>query len=90
MVIHVADDKLTIEATDPVIVDAGRAALHALGEEASPPGTIRGDLPSGASLGSVWQALRESLAVIQRRASLPPESPDDQPGQPDRPGTEAA
>jgi ATP-dependent Clp protease ATP-binding subunit ClpA len=90
MVIHVADDKLTIEAADPVIVDAGRAALHALGEEASPPGTIRGDLPVSDSLSSVWQALRESLAVIQRRASLPAETPPDPPGQPDRPGTEAA
>jgi ATP-dependent Clp protease ATP-binding subunit ClpA len=96
MVIHVADDKLTIEATDPVIVDAGRAALHALGEEASPPGTIRGDLPASASLSSVWLALRESLAVIQRRASLPVEAPPDkpaqpaEPGQPGGPGSEAA
>jgi ATP-dependent Clp protease ATP-binding subunit ClpA len=86
MVIHVADDKLTIEADDPVIVDAGRAALHALGGEASPPGTIRGDLPASASLSSVWLALRESLAAIQRRASLPAEAPPDQPGRPDQPG----
>jgi ATP-dependent Clp protease ATP-binding subunit ClpA len=87
MVIHVAADKLTIEATDPVIVDAGHAALHALGDHASPPGTIRGDLPVSASLSAVWQALRESLAVIQRRASLPAETPPDQPG---RTGTEVA
>jgi ATP-dependent Clp protease ATP-binding subunit ClpA len=89
MVIHVADDKLTIDAADPVIVDAGRAALHALGEDASPPGTIRGDLPVSASLGSVWQALRESLAVIQRRANLPAEAAPDRPERPSRPGTEA-
>ena len=86
MMIHVADDKLTIEATDPVIVDAGRAALHALGDDATPPGTIRGDLPVSASLSSVWQALRDSLGIIQRRATWPAETPPDEP---DRPGTEA-
>jgi len=89
MVIHVADDKLTIEATDPVIVDAGRAALHALGEEASPPGTIRGDLPASASLSSVWLALRESLGVIRRSPVQPAEATADPPDRPSRPGTEA-
>jgi ATP-dependent Clp protease ATP-binding subunit ClpA len=87
MVIHVAEDKLTIEAADPVIIDAGRAALHALGDEASPPGTIRGDLPVSASLSTVWQALQESLVTIQRRATLPEETP---PGKAGRSGTEAA
>src|SRR4249920_1575692 len=43
MVIHVTGERLTIEATDPVITEAGRAALQALGDQASPPGTIRGD-----------------------------------------------
>ncbi len=87
MLIHVTEDKLVIETTDPVIIAAGQAALHALGDEASPPGTIRGDLPVSASLGTVWQALQESLGVIQRRATLPKETPPDQPGQP---GTQAA
>ena len=64
MVIHVADDKLTIEASDPVIVAAGQAALRALGEEAAASGTIPGDLAACASLGSVWQALRDSLTAI--------------------------
>jgi ATP-dependent Clp protease ATP-binding subunit ClpA len=87
MVIHVADDKLTIEASDPLIIEAGRAALNAIGDEASPSGTIRGDLPLSASLSTVWQALHDSLGVIQRRATLPAENPPDQP---DRPGSEAA
>ena len=92
MLIRVTDKQLTIEATDPVIVDLGRAALHALGEKANPPGTIRGDLPVSASLANVWQALHDSLGAIQRRAALPAEpagSPGN-PDQPDQPGTEAA
>jgi ATP-dependent Clp protease ATP-binding subunit ClpA len=86
MLIRVTDTQLTIEATDPVIVDLGRAALQALGEQAEPPGTIRGDLPASASLSNVWQALHDSLGDIRRRAALPPHSP----GKPDHPGTEAA
>ena len=80
MVIQVTDERLTIEATDPVIIEAGRAALHALGDQASPPGTIRGDLPACASLSTAWQALHDSLRSIQRRAALPADasaSPDD-------------
>jgi ATP-dependent Clp protease ATP-binding subunit ClpA len=88
MVIHVTDDKVTIEASDPVIVRAGRAALQAIGNAADPPGTIRGDLPVSASLSTVWQALEDSLGVIQRHASLPAESSP--PEGPDKPDTEAA
>ena len=92
MLIRVTGKQLTIEATDPVIVDLGRAALEALGEKASPPGTIRGDLPVSASLANVWQALHDSLGAIQRRATLPAEPPGSPggPGQPDQPGSEAA
>jgi len=89
MVIRVTDDHLTIEASDPVIVAAGRAALGALGAAAEPAGTIRGDLPVSASLSSVWQALEESLQSIRRRAASsadPPAGPDN----PEAPGTEAA
>ena len=92
MLIRVTDNQVTIEATDRVIVDLGRAALRALGDEASPPGTIRGDLPVSASLGSVWLALHDSLGVIQRSATLSPDSPGS-PGSPEKPvqpGTEAA
>jgi len=74
MVIHVSDDKLTIEASDPAIIQAGRAALKAIGDAADPPGTIRGDLAVCSSLSTVWQALEDSLGVIQRRAALPAES----------------
>ncbi len=83
MVIRVADDRLTIEAADPVIIAAGRAALQALGDQAD---TIRGDLPACASLSVVWQALHDSLGAIQRRPALPAENQ----GSPDKPGTEAA
>jgi ATP-dependent Clp protease ATP-binding subunit ClpA len=86
MVIRVTDQRLTIEAGDPVIVKAGRAALDALGDRADPPGTIRGDLPAGASLSAVWLALQDSLGAIQRRATLPA-GPS---GGPNEPGTEAA
>src|ERR1700733_14601094 len=87
MLIHGADDKLTIEASDPVIVRAGLATLRAVGGAADPPGTIRGDLPVSASLSNVWQALEDSLGVIERRATLPAESAQ---GGPDKPGTETA
>jgi ATP-dependent Clp protease ATP-binding subunit ClpA len=86
MVIHVSDDKLTIEASDPAIIQAGRAALKAIGDAADPPGTIRGDLAVCSSLSTVWQALEDSLGVIQRRAALPAESAQD--GS-DEPGAEA-
>jgi ATP-dependent Clp protease ATP-binding subunit ClpA len=69
MVIHVAEDRLTIEASDPVIVAAGQAALRALGEDAAASGAISGDVPVAASLSIVWQALRESLATIEEQAN---------------------
>jgi ATP-dependent Clp protease ATP-binding subunit ClpA len=74
MVIQVTGERLTIEAADPVIIEAGRAALDALGDQASPPGTIRGDLPACASLSTVWQALHDSLRSIQQRAAPPAQS----------------
>jgi ATP-dependent Clp protease ATP-binding subunit ClpA len=86
MVVQVTGERLTIEAADPVIIQAAEAALGALGDQASPPGTIRGDLPACASLSTVWQALHDSLQSIQRRAALPADAP----GGPDKPGTKAA
>jgi len=73
MVIHVSEDTVTIEAADPLIVVTAKAALRALGDEAVAAGEIRGDQPTGAPLAPVWQALRESLATIQRNAE-PPEA----------------
>ncbi|HET7017636.1 MAG TPA: Clp protease N-terminal domain-containing protein [Streptosporangiaceae bacterium] len=83
MIIRVTDDQLTIEASDPIIVAAGRATLEALGEQADPGGTIRGDNPAAISLSNVWQALHDSLAAIERRATPPPAGEDAS-------GTEAA
>jgi ATP-dependent Clp protease ATP-binding subunit ClpA len=86
MVIHVTDERLTIEAADPVIVEAGRVALAALGDQADPAGTIRGDLSACTSLSAVWLTLHDSLGAIHRRAAAPGQSP----GGPDKSGTEAA
>jgi ATP-dependent Clp protease ATP-binding subunit ClpA len=73
MTVHVAEDKITIEATDPLILVTAQAALRALGDEAVAAGQIRGDEPVGAPLAPVWQALRESLATIRHNAE-PPEA----------------
>ncbi|HTT54436.1 MAG TPA: Clp protease N-terminal domain-containing protein [Streptosporangiaceae bacterium] len=69
MVLRVTGTSLTIEATDPDLVRAARAAAEALGDQAEPPGTIRGDLPASATLGAVWLALQASLENIRRRAT---------------------
>jgi ATP-dependent Clp protease ATP-binding subunit ClpA len=69
MVIHVTGDRLTLEATDPVLVKAGNEALAALGDRAAEPGAIPGDLPVSASLSRAWQALFESLKDIKQRAT---------------------
>jgi ATP-dependent Clp protease ATP-binding subunit ClpA len=89
MLIHVTGERLTIEATDEAIIQAGQAALRALGDLATPPGTIRGDLPACAPLSTLWQALDDSLHSIQERAGLPGESAGGA-DKPDDPGTEAA
>jgi len=77
MVIRVADDKLTIEASDPLIVATAKAALRARGDEAVAAGEIRGDEPGTTPLGAVWRELRESLTRIQesaaREEAAPPE-----------------
>jgi ATP-dependent Clp protease ATP-binding subunit ClpA len=72
MVIHVAEDKLTIEAADPLIVATAQAALRALGDEAGAAGEIRGDQPGMAGLAAVWRELRDTLAKLQEPA--PPEA----------------
>jgi Clp amino terminal domain, pathogenicity island component len=73
MLIRLTDDRLLLEAADPAIVAAGRAALAALtalGGKTAAAGAIRGDSPACASLSTVWQALFDSLGVIERRATL--------------------
>jgi ClpA/ClpB-like protein len=69
MLVRVIGDRLTLEANDPVLVQAGREAIAALDDTAKESGTIRGDLPVSAGLSRVWQALFESLKDIQRRAA---------------------
>jgi len=69
MVIRVTGDRITLEATDPVLVKAGNEALAALGDRATEPGAIPGYLPVSASLSRAWQALFESLQDIKQRAT---------------------
>jgi ATP-dependent Clp protease ATP-binding subunit ClpA len=71
MLIQVSDDKITVEATDPVLLEAGRRALAAIGDRASPPGTIPGDLAIAAILSTAWQALHDSLVAIARFVANP-------------------
>jgi hypothetical protein len=85
MVIRVTGEKLTIEAADPVIIATAQAALGALGDQAGPDGTIRGELPACRGLSTAWQALHEALHSIQQRAQG-----TDSPDNPDRPGSVAA
>jgi ATP-dependent Clp protease ATP-binding subunit ClpA len=92
MVIHVASDRVTLEAADPAIVAAGLEAARALGDKADPAGTIRGELPESASLSTVWQALRESFDAIAAQASRPAETGEagGGPEEPNTPGSKAA
>jgi ATP-dependent Clp protease ATP-binding subunit ClpC len=69
MVVRVDEDKVTIVASDPVIVAAGKAAVGALGPEDAGSGEIAGE--QAASLSGVWLALRDSLEAIQRAAAPP-------------------
>jgi ATP-dependent Clp protease ATP-binding subunit ClpC len=87
MLIRVTPEKVTIEATDQLIIRIGQAALAALGEEAD---VIHGSAPAAASLTNVWQALHDSLEAIQHRAE-PPAKPATQldPDSPEQPGAEA-
>jgi len=75
MRIRVSDDLVTIEATDKAIIDLGRAAVEALGDQADPAGTIRGDLAASVSLSEVWLTLEQSLQDIRRRAQAGARAP---------------
>jgi ATP-dependent Clp protease ATP-binding subunit ClpA len=91
MVIRLTGERLTVEAADPVILKAGRAALDALGAQADPADTIRGDLDASASLAKVWQALLDSLETISRRASASAEPAQaGESAEPDAPGSPEA
>ncbi|HSR85174.1 MAG TPA: Clp protease N-terminal domain-containing protein [Streptosporangiaceae bacterium] len=75
LLIHVSDEQLTIEVTDPVLVALGRAAVAELSDKADPASTIPGDLPATRSLSAVWQALHDSLTAIRRQATPDGPSP---------------
>ena len=86
MLIRVTDKQLTIEASDPVIVDlAARPLMRSATRPTSlaPSAVTSRAAPASASR---WLALRDSLEDIQRRAAPPPGAP----GTPDHPGAEAA
>jgi ATP-dependent Clp protease ATP-binding subunit ClpA len=76
MTLRVTDTSLIIEATDPDIIKSAQAAAEALGDQADPPGTIRGELPGSVTLGSVWLALNASLDNIRRRAIAAKATPE--------------
>jgi ATP-dependent Clp protease ATP-binding subunit ClpC len=79
MSVRVIGDRLTLEASDPVLVKAGSEAIAALGDEQKESGTIPGLLPASASLSRVWQVLLESLEDIKRRATSPAAPAGDSP-----------
>ena len=70
LVIQVTDELVTIVAADPVLVQSAKEARQALGDEATPGGTIRGaDLQGApsASLAKAWQALHDTFSAITTR-----------------------
>jgi ATP-dependent Clp protease ATP-binding subunit ClpA len=69
MRIRVSDDRVTIEATDQAIVGLGRAALESLGGQAGQEWVIPGHQPVTASFSDLWEALKESLEDVIRRAA---------------------
>ncbi len=97
MRIRATGDAVMLEATDQELVSLASATAEALGGQAGPPITIRGDLPVASSLAKVWQALRDSLEDIRRSAAAttktdttktdagktdPPGQPQDEPADP--------
>ncbi len=84
--------RAAIEALGASAAAAAIDQLDQLGQAdaADPPDTIRGDLPASASLSNVWQALRDSLDDIRRRASSPADSPGQVRLKPTEPGADVA
>jgi ATP-dependent Clp protease ATP-binding subunit ClpA len=68
MTVRVSQAAVTVEAADPALLTLAHAALEALGDQAGPGGAISGTLPAAAGLTSVWQALRDALEDLRRRA----------------------
>jgi len=75
--IRVDESRLTVEVTDPALVELAHATLDAVGTRTDEPGTISGTLPVAVSLANVWRVLHESLDDIRRRATAStPEPPE--------------
>ena len=75
LTVRVSQTAVILEATDPVLLAAGQAALDTLGDQAGPGGAIPGTLPAAAGLTGAWQALRDGLDDIRRRAGAGPAEP---------------
>ena len=69
MAVRVTDGGLVLEVTDPALQALAQAAVEAVGDQATEPGTIAGGLPVSGSLAQVWLALRGSLEDIRERAA---------------------
>jgi ATP-dependent Clp protease ATP-binding subunit ClpA len=71
MTFQVTDELLTIVVTDETLVKSASAAVAALGDDATPGGTIRGadltGLPA-VNLAKAWTALHDALSAITTRA----------------------
>jgi ATP-dependent Clp protease ATP-binding subunit ClpA len=74
--IRVDASRVAVEMTDTALVELAHAALEAVGEQTSEPGTIAGDLAVSSSTAHIWHAVHESLDDIRRRAQAStPEPP---------------
>ena len=69
MAVRVTGGGLVLEVTDPALQALAQAALEALGDRVTEPGSISGDLPASASLAQVWLAVRDSLEDIRVAAA---------------------
>ena len=69
MAVRVTAGGLVLEMTDPALQALAQAAVEALGDRATEPGSIPGDLPVSASLARVWLAVRDSLEDIRVAAA---------------------
>jgi ATP-dependent Clp protease ATP-binding subunit ClpA len=88
MAVRVTDGGLVLEVTDPALQGLAQAAVEALGDRATEPGSIPGDLPVSASLAQVWLAVRDSLEDIRVAAAGGSRAPgglrEDQEGGPEK------
>ncbi len=81
MAIRVTAGGLVLEVTDPALGALAQAAVGALGDQATEPGSIPGHLPVSASLAQVWLAMRDSLEDIRVAAAGGARSPGGPRGQ---------